>query len=145
MLITGILSVIMLILYLALYAANVKGVYETQKRVEAGKRPFTFLEDVKQLFDQKFYKTVLFLPVLGVSVFSILPIVFMILIAFTNYGGDVVPPRLVDWVGFETSASSWRWANMRRPSSRSSAGTSSGRCSLRASTTSAGWRSRSFS
>ena len=73
MLITGILSVIMLILYLALYAANVKGTYETQKRVEAGKRPFTFLEDVKQLFDQKFYKTVLF----------------------------IVPPRLVDWVGFE--------------------------------------------
>lgn len=101
MLITGILSVIMLILYLALYAANVKGTYETQKRVQAGKRPFTFLEDVKQLFDQKFYKTVLFLPVLGVSVFSILPIVFMILIAFTNYGGDIVPPRLVDWVGFE--------------------------------------------
>lgn len=101
MLITGILSVIMLILYLALYAANVKGTYETQKRVEADKRPFTFLEDVKQLFDQKFYKTVLFLPVLGVSVFSILPIVFMILIAFTNYGGDIVPPRLVDWVGFE--------------------------------------------
>ena len=101
MLITGILSVIMLILYLALYAANVKGTYEAQKRVEAGKRPFTFLEDFKQLFDQKFYKTVLFLPVLGVSVFSILPIVFMILIAFTNYGGDIVPPRLVDWVGFE--------------------------------------------
>ena len=101
MLITGILSVIMLILYLALYAANVKGTYETQKRVEAGKRPFPFLEDIKQLFDQKFYKTVLFLPVLGVSVFSILPIVFMILIAFTNYGGDIVPPRLVDWVGFE--------------------------------------------
>ena len=101
MLITGILSVIMLILYLALYAANVKGIYETQKRVEAGKRPFTFFEDVRQLFDQKFYKTVLFLPVLGVSVFSILPIVFMILIAFTNYGGDIVPPRLVDWVGFE--------------------------------------------
>ena len=25
----------------------------------------------------------------------------MILIAFTNYGGDVVPPALVDWVGFK--------------------------------------------
>ena len=39
------------------------------------------------------------LPVLGVCVFNILPIVFMILIAFTNYGGDIVPPELVDWVG----------------------------------------------
>lgn len=24
----------------------------------------------------------------------------MILIAFTNYGGDIVPPKLIDWVGF---------------------------------------------
>ncbi|MCD8073916.1 MAG: hypothetical protein LUF27_02560 [Lachnospiraceae bacterium] len=24
----------------------------------------------------------------------------MILIAFTNYGGDIVPPALVDWIGF---------------------------------------------
>ena len=24
---------------------------------------------------------------------------FMILIAFTNYGGDIIPPALVDWVG----------------------------------------------
>ena len=34
-------------------------------------------------------------------VFSILPITFMILIAFTNYGGDTVPPALVDWVGLQ--------------------------------------------
>lgn len=25
----------------------------------------------------------------------------MILIAFTNYGGEIVPPKLVDWVGFQ--------------------------------------------
>lgn len=52
------------------------------------------------MFDKSFYKTALFIPILGVLVFSVLPIVFMILIAFTNYGGDIVPPALVDWVGF---------------------------------------------
>jgi len=41
----------------------------------------------------------LVLPVIGVLVFNVLPIVFMILIAFTNYGGDIVPPELVDWIG----------------------------------------------
>lgn len=39
------------------------------------------------------------LPVIGVFIFQILPVLFMILIAFTNYGGDIVPPELVDWVG----------------------------------------------
>lgn len=104
MLLTGILSVIIFVLYLSLYAGNIKGVYETQKRTEAGKKPLTFAEEVRELFDQKFYRTVLFLPVIGVCVFNVLPIVFMILIAFTNYGGDIVPPRLVDWVGLKNFA-----------------------------------------
>ncbi|MBQ2579684.1 MAG: sugar ABC transporter permease, partial [Lachnospiraceae bacterium] len=49
----------------------------------------------------KFYVLALALPVVGVCVFNILPIVFMILIAFTNYGGSIVPPALVDWVGLD--------------------------------------------
>lgn len=44
------------------------------------------------------------LPIIGVSVFSILPILFMILIAFTNYGGTIVPPKLISWVGLENFA-----------------------------------------
>ena len=101
MLITGILSVIVMVIYVSLYIANVRGVYATQLRVEAGKKPTTFRQDVAQMFDRKFYRTVLFLPVIGVCFFNVLPIVFLILIAFTNYGGDIVPPKLVDWVGFE--------------------------------------------
>ena len=50
-------------------------------------------------FDKKFYVGALVVPVAGVLIFNILPIVFMILIAFTNYGGDIVPPELVDWIG----------------------------------------------
>ncbi len=49
--------------------------------------------------DRKFYIVALALPVAGVLVFQVIPIVFMILIAFTNYGGDIVPPKLVDWIG----------------------------------------------
>ena len=49
--------------------------------------------------DRKFYIAALALPVAGVLVFQVIPIVFMILIAFTNYGGDIVPPKLVDWIG----------------------------------------------
>lgn len=64
-----------------------------QKRMEQGKHRLTFREEIGQLLDKKFYILVLALPVLGVCVFNILPIVFMILIAFTNYGGDIVPPQ----------------------------------------------------
>ncbi len=51
------------------------------------------------MLEKNFHRTALFIPIIGVCVFNILPIVFMILIAFTNYGGDTVPPALVDWAG----------------------------------------------
>ncbi len=99
MLLMGILSVIAAICLLVCYLSNVKDAYETQKICERGGKPASFREDLKQFLDKKFYKTVLFLPILGVCVFNILPIIFMIAIAFTNYGGTIVPPKLVDWVG----------------------------------------------
>lgn len=100
MLLMGIFAWVVLAAYLYFYVMNISDVYRMQKRLEQGRRNPTFKEEVKQLWDKKFYVTVLALPVAGVFVFNVLPIIFMILIAFTNYGGTVVPPELVDWVGF---------------------------------------------
>ncbi len=101
MLIMGILSILIIILYIFIYIANIKDVYRTQCAVDTLKKPVSFKQEMKALLDKSFHKTALALPIVGVCVFSILPIIFMILIAFTNYGGDIVPPALVDWVGFE--------------------------------------------
>ena len=101
MLLMGIFAWIILAAFIGLYWLNIKDIGCMQKRIAQGKPILTLREEAMQLFDKKFYVTVLFLPVIGVFVFNILPIVFMILIAFTNYGGDVVPPELVDWVGFD--------------------------------------------
>ena len=101
MMLMGILSVIMIIFYIAAYVTNIKDVYFTQCAEDTLKTPPSFKSELKSLLDKKFYKTALVLPIVGVSIFSILPIVFMMLIAFTNYGGDTVPPELVDWVGLE--------------------------------------------
>lgn len=100
MLIMGVLAWIVTILYIAAYISNIKDVYATQQLVEAGGSTKCFKEELVELLDGQFYKTVLFLPIVGVCVFNILPVVFMILVAFTNYGGDIVPPALIDWVGF---------------------------------------------
>ena len=99
MLIMGILSIIVIIFYFILYISNIKDCYRTQCAYDTLKKVNSFKDDVNNLLDKSFYKTALALPVIGVMVFSILPIIFMILIAFTNYGGDIIPPALVDWVG----------------------------------------------
>ena len=80
----GIFAWIVFGVFIMLYRLNLKDVCSMQKRMEQGKHRLTFREEIGQLLDKKFYILVLALPVLGV---------FMILIAFTNYGGDIVPPQ----------------------------------------------------
>ena len=104
-LLLGLLSIALLILFIGLYISNIKDCYNTSKNIIKGEKPKTFKDDLKDLLDKKFYKTVLFFPLLGTIIFSVIPIIFMILIAFTNYGGDFVPPALVDWVGIDNFVS----------------------------------------
>lgn len=99
-LLLGIFAIFITIFFIVLYISNIKDTNNTRKDILMGKEPAKFFTELKELLDKKFYKTVLFLPILGTLVFSVLPIVFMILIAFTNYG-YVLPPSLVDWVGFD--------------------------------------------
>ncbi len=100
MMLRGILSFLILIAVVVFYFSNIKDVKNTEKLVKQGKPVPGFIASVLAFVDRKFYVVALFLPVVGVAVFNVLPIIFMILIAFTNYGGDIVPPRLVDWIGF---------------------------------------------
>ncbi|QFJ54476.1 carbohydrate ABC transporter permease [Pseudobutyrivibrio xylanivorans] len=101
MLLMGIFAWIVIAGFISLYILNLKDVYGIEEQVKNGKRPKTFLQELQELLDSKFYITVLILPVIGICVFNILPIIFMILISFTNYGGSIVPPELVDWVGLD--------------------------------------------
>ena len=99
MLLMGIFAWIVLGVVIILYRMNLRDVYQIQQRREQGKNVLSFREEIRTLLDKKFYVFVLALPVIGVCIFNILPIIFMILIAFTNYGGNIVPPALVDWIG----------------------------------------------
>lgn len=101
MLLMGIFAWIVVIAFLWVYVQNLRGAYAMQIRKEKGIPNPTLKQELDTLLDRKFYVLVLILPVIGVCVFNILPIIFMILIAFTNYGGEIVPPQLVDWVGLD--------------------------------------------
>ena len=67
------------------------------------KRPPTPLrENLHALVGRDFHKALLFLPVLGVVVVLVIPLLVMILIAFTNYDrSHLVPTNLFTWVGLE--------------------------------------------
>lgn len=81
---------------------NVIAVYRLQKTAEAGKHVNTFLEDLRSYKEEKFYVTLLTLPVLGVVIFTFIPILLLIFVAFTNYDQNHMPPNsLFTWVGFD--------------------------------------------
>lgn len=62
----------------------------------------TFVEAVKSLFNERFNITILFFPIIGIVLFSIVPLIFSIFIAFTNYSkGHEPPTQLFTWIGFE--------------------------------------------
>ena len=99
MLLRGLFSFMVMIAVVLVYRSNVKDIVECDNKVHMGKELPAFGKAVSIFLDRKFYIVALALPVAGVLVFQVIPIVFMILIAFTNYGGDIVPPKLVDWIG----------------------------------------------
>lgn len=98
----GVVSLVILALFLVVWAMNVKGNYENDLKLEKGQSLVSFKEDVSSLINERFYIPLLFLPFMGVIVFTVMPLVFMVLIAFTNYDYAHTPPgKLFDWVGLE--------------------------------------------
>lgn len=68
----------------------------------AGKKVPSFKEEAGTLLDSKFHITLLTVPSIGVAAFTLLPLLFMILIAFTNYDSAHQPPgKLFTWVGLQ--------------------------------------------
>ena len=85
-----------------IWIKNVINAYALQKQAEAGKHINTFKEDLRSLIEDKFHITLLTLPVLGVVVFTLIPILLLIFVAFTNYDQNHMPPtELFSWVGFK--------------------------------------------
>ena len=79
---------------------NVVNVYDLQLRDERGEHISSFAEDARAYLAEKFHITLLSLPVLGVVVFTIIPILLLIFVAFTNYDQQHMPPNaLFTWVG----------------------------------------------
>ena len=99
------LSVIAMVIIVSLVVATmmvVQSNYLLQQQKAAGKKPNSFRQDINCYLNEKFYVTLLTLPVLGVVLFTIIPLIVMILIGFTNYDRNHLPPsKLFTWVGLD--------------------------------------------
>lgn len=98
----GIIGILCIALYVFSCVNNVENVYELQIEHKEGKHINSFREDIKDLLGKKFHITLLTLPGIGIVVIKLIPILFMICIAFTNYDKEHQPPTyLFTWRGLE--------------------------------------------
>ena len=106
LLLYGILTVAVIIIFAIFYVSSVNKSYDIQTQQEEGKHIKTMKEELGDFLNSKFHITLLALPILGVVVFSILPLIDMICMAFTNYDYTTDYPKGVfDWVGLQNFAS----------------------------------------
>ena len=101
LLLAAVVAIFIIVFFVVMWYKNVKSAYRTQLNKEMGKKNNTFLEDFADYLDMKLHFTMLFIPIMSVLIFNILPLFYMILIAFTNFDRSHQPPgNLFDWVGF---------------------------------------------
>jgi len=102
LLLFGIATLLITAVFLYQYWVNLKSARQlTVFDLEHRQVP-TLTQDLKQLLDKKLHILLMSIPLLGVLVFTILPLVYMISIAFTNYDHNHLPPKnLFTWVGFQ--------------------------------------------
>ena len=98
----GILALFITAVFIVLYVNSISSAAEAERLKKTGFKLPKFKDDIAELIDGKFHKTLLAFPIAGVLVFTVIPLVYMILLAFTNYDKDhQVPANLFTWVGFD--------------------------------------------
>lgn len=98
----SVLTIVITLFFVIMWIKYTKVAYETQKQAEAGKALSTPKQQLNYALNDGYHVTVLTLPILGVLLITILPLLANILVAFTNFSRNhMIPAKLFGWVGFE--------------------------------------------
>lgn len=97
----GVITVAVLLFAVLLARSSVRSAYAAELLYKSGKSVPGARQEIRELLNQNLHKTLLSLPVIGVLVFTVLPLVFMMCMAFTNYSVTDNKLVLFDWVGLD--------------------------------------------
>ena len=98
-LLAGVVACFVIAAIILLWILQMRHSYHLQKELEAGHHVPNIKEDVRSLFDKNLHITLMTLPCLGILIFNIVPLVYMISMAFTTYSKEDEHLMLFDWNG----------------------------------------------
>ena len=107
----GVLTLFFIAAFIYTWYLNVKQNRINEQIIKDGKKLASSGDDLRSLVDKNFNATLLALPTLGIIIFTVLPIFFMILVAFTNYDANHngVSNLLFGWQGFKNFGLLFNW------------------------------------
>lgn len=98
----GVIGVLLMLLFLVQCVRMMKHARQVQLLAHTGRRIPTLQEDAARYLTRDFHRTLLLPPVTGATLVMVVPLLVMVLIAFTNYDRNhLVPTNLFTWVGFD--------------------------------------------
>ncbi len=101
MLLSGVITITVIAIFVVFYLYSFRANLKLAEAVKKDEK-YSFREVIKSFANERLYILMLIIPLAGVLVFTIIPLLYMILIAFTNYDQNHQPPgQLFDWVGFQ--------------------------------------------
>lgn len=101
----GVITIMLTVIAVAVAYLSMKSAYCTQVRKARGMHIPTFRDDLRSLLEENIHGLLMAFPSFGIVTFTIIPLIFMILIAFTSYDRDHQPPgNLFGWVGLSNFA-----------------------------------------
>ena len=115
MLIRGAFHFILVIVYFIFYALNLKDAYTIAKRWNNDYPvPTTFKDMLKGIYANGFPYLLIIPSYIAMTFAIIFPVLVTLLIAFTNYDFQHLPPtKLLDWVGVTNFTNIWRLSTFR--------------------------------
>lgn len=104
MILFGFVTIALIFIYFIVWNLNIASSYKADNDKKVGKKPTTFKEDCKQLLDGKFHVMMLTPTCIAATVFTVLPTIFMIALAFTTYNQEdmhKLGTNLFNWNGIQ--------------------------------------------
>ena len=98
----GLLTVVFIVAFIWTWRLQIQQCRINMDIRASGRRIHKAKDDLRSLVDQEFHKTLLALPLTGILVFTVLPIIYMVLVAFTSYdAAHDGYSNLFSWVGLK--------------------------------------------
>lgn len=97
----GVATIFLTVLMVCAWMGALRSAYKAECLHKEGKHVNSFLEDLKSLLHENLHRLLMTPPITFIFIFTVLPLIFMICMAFTNYSKLDNHLVLFNWVGLD--------------------------------------------